>query len=115
MNTRIAVLAALACSLTPLASEASAPQAALDACVKAFTTTYLPGHALRATRTVSSPSTLMLIRPTEYSIALSARGVTSGKILAEARCVANGKGLVLVLDQPTENYTAQADFVFTLR
>ena len=64
---------------------------------------------------VEAPSTFTLVSATEYSIALSARGVTSGKILAEARCVASGKGLVLVLDPPSGNYTAQADFVSTVR
>lgn len=115
MNTKLTVLAALACSLASLASEAAPPKAALDACVKAFTTTYLPGHPLKATRTASSPSTFTLVSATEYSIALSARGVTSGKILAEARCVASGKGLVLVLDPPAGNYTARADFESTPR
>jgi len=114
MKTKIASLTAVAClAITPFASHAApAPTTAFNACVKAFVNSYLPDRTVRATKTTNSPGlTALTLTQRKYTIALSARGANSGELLANARCVADGKGIVLVLDTPpTLDYVAQADF-----
>lgn len=96
---------------------APGPAAALNACVKAFTATYLPGHPVGRTKIIgsSAPSSV----PTwtrNYTIGLTAIGTRSGNVLAEARCVAGRDGVVVVLESPpTRNYLAKADFVVSVR
>ena len=117
MNKHILPLAFLALASSPLTSQA-APGAdvAANACIKAFVSTYLPNHPIKAMKTTGfqHPVSLALWQPRKYTIALSARGVTSGDILAEARCIANNDGIVLVLDTPPDNIMARADFSLTL-
>ena len=119
MNTKkIALLASLAMAVVPLASQAGTATAALEACVKSFTETYLPGHPVRQVKKVMPVEGPIrdYYKPRQYTIALSARGVRSGDVLAQARCVASSNGIVLVLDDPSPSeYLAQADFVVGLR
>jgi hypothetical protein len=61
-----------------------------------------------------NPTSIVLRQPRKYTIALSARGLRSGEVLAEARCVADHEGIVLVLDQPPADYVAHADFIAKL-
>jgi hypothetical protein len=115
MNIKTVSVAVLALAAVPLTSHAGSRDAtvALDACVKAFVSTYLPNHPVRATKNASpeAPTSIALWQPRKFTIALSARGVTSGDVLAAARCVADNNGIVLVLDTPPENYIARADIV----
>jgi hypothetical protein len=120
MNTKkLTIMATLACAATLVSHASTAnPNAAFDSCVQAFTNTYLPKHPVRQVRTSAPqyPTTLTLAAPRKYTIALSARGVQSNAVLAEARCVANENGIVLILDKPPLlSYLSQADFVATVR
>jgi hypothetical protein len=117
---KVSIVALLALAAAPLTSQAgtAGPGAAFDACVKAFVATYLPNHPIKQTQTsnAQNPTTIAFWQPRKYTIALSARGVRSGDVLAEARCVADNNGIVLILDTPpVSNYVASADFVATLR
>lgn len=104
----------------PTASHAqTGAQAALDSCVKSFVETYLPGHPVRKVAK-DSPATGILDRfwqSNKYTILLSARGVESRDVIAQARCVADRKGIVIVLDQPSfaALRTLRADFVVSMR
>jgi len=113
MNTKVAALAALLCmsAASSPAQAATAPTKAFNACVKAFVTTYLPGRAVRTAESIdSSRLNTLALTQRRFTIAFSARGAESGAVLAEARCVADGKGIVLVLDKPaTLDYLASAD------
>jgi hypothetical protein len=116
MNTKELTIVAVFAFSAFLLSQASManPNAAFDSCVKAFTNTYFPNHPVRQVRTNASqyPTTLTRIAPRKYTIALAARGVQSNEVLAEARCVANDNGIVLILDNPPLlSYLAKADFV----
>ena len=119
MSLTKSTLLALVVFALPLASQAApGPSAALDACVKSFLETYLPNHPVKQIRK-RIPTTGPIdafYGPRQYTIALSAQGVRSGDVLAEARCVANSKGIVIVLDSPAAGeYVARADFAVTLR
>ena len=109
----------IAFAAVPMTSEAkSSPNAAVDACVKSFIQTYLPDRAVRqvATPPAAIPSPLSLFASREYLVVLSARGADSGELIAEARCVANRNGIVVVLDsQNVAHYRAKADFVLSMR
>ena len=105
-------------AISPLTQAATGgPDAAVNACVKAFVSTYLPNHPVKATKTTgfANPTSIALWQPRRYTIALSAVGTKSGEILAEARCIADHEGIVIVLDRTPTNYVARADFVATLR
>jgi hypothetical protein len=115
MNIRkaIAVSGLLVLAATPFATHAGGADRALNACVSAFVDTYVPDRIVRV-RKVHPPAGVLDIRTNRsraYTIALSARGARSGELLAEARCVASGRGDVIVLDSPpAETYVAKADF-----
>ena len=118
MNKSTLSLVILALAAAPLATQAApgGPNAAVNACVKAFVSTYLPNHPVKATNTTGfrTPTSIALRQPRKYTIALSAVGARSGEVLAEARCIADHEGIVLVLDQPPTNYVARADFIAKL-
>lgn len=109
----------IAFGAVPMTSEAKTPaNAALDACVKSFIQTYLPERTVRqvATSPAVNPGPLSLFDSREYLVVLSARGADTGKLIAEARCVANRDGIVVVLDsQNVAHYRAKADFVLSMR
>jgi hypothetical protein len=116
MKLKTSALIALAGVLAlPLASQArSGPAAAVDACVKSFVDTYLVGHPVKQVKkSIPAPSPLeVFTRPQSFTVALTAQGVQSGAIVAQARCVANGAGIVIVLDNPPPSeYLSRADFV----
>ena len=112
--------AIFALAATPMASHAELGSgAAFDACVKSFVETYLPGHPVRKVMKSSpAPSAFnLLIHRNEYTILLSARGMQSGDVIAEARCVANRNGIVIVLDEPSlaAMQLIRPDFVVSMR
>jgi hypothetical protein len=119
MKAKTVALAALATfAVAPIAGQAApAPKTAFNACVKAFVSAYLPGRIVHTTKANDSGQlTTLSLTQNKYTIALTARGVDTGTVLAEARCVADGKGIVLVLDQPaTLDYVARADFRADIR
>lgn len=118
MNIKLVALAAVASvAVVPVAGASPSPSNAFNACVNAFVKTYLPAHTIRATKTTNSPSPHSLaLSPRKYTIALSARGADSGEVLANARCVADSNGIVLILDTPASlDYVARADFRTALR
>ena len=117
MNKRILPLALLVFAAIPLTSQAAPDSAdtAIDACIKAFVSTYLPNHPVRTTKSVTSQGAVPLVlQPRKYTIDLNARGAVSGALIAQARCIADARGLVLVLDTPPANDSGHADFVATL-
>ena len=117
MNKKILPLALLVFAATPLTSQAATNGAdtAIDACIKAFVSTYLPNHPVRVTKTVTTPSAVPLVlQPRKYTIDLNARGSVSGAVIAEARCIADNRGIVLILDTPPANDFGNADFVARL-
>ncbi|MBB6096367.1 hypothetical protein HNQ60_005289 [Povalibacter uvarum] len=104
-------IALLALAAVPLGVQAGdvAQDAALDACVKAFTTTYIPNHVVRDTKanmSAVSPA-LNYYRPSSYTIELRALGVKSGETLARARCQVDRNGVVRVESRDTK-YTVTA-------
>jgi len=113
--TALIVVAAAA----PFTTQAAGPgaAAAFNACTKAFVDTYLPNRVVRQQSTIDftrSPLEFWNVR--KYTIALRALGATSGEVVAEARCIADRKGVVLVLDTPpTQEYVAHANITATLR
>jgi hypothetical protein len=119
MNLKKSTLLALLALTVPHASQArSAPTAAVDACVKSFVEAYLPNNPLKQVRKLIPAASPIdaYYAPRKYTVALSAYGVRSGDLLAQARCVASNKGVVLVLDNPPAGeYVARADFVVSLR
>jgi hypothetical protein len=112
MNIKTSSLVALlSLAAAPLTSPASdtASNAAFDACIKAFTTTYVPNHRVRDTRTNDSATLLDYWKPSSYTIEVRARGVKSGKTLAEARCLVDHKGVVVIQDAAAPNYAVSVD------
>jgi hypothetical protein len=100
---------------TPLLAQASPIHRATDACVQAFVDTYLSNAKKVRVRVVEGPAAPLEYFPKKFTIALSAY-TRSGQEVAAARCVASGKGQVLVLDNPPpEEYVASADFVVGLK
>lgn len=114
-----AVAACVAMAAMPVTSEAKASgNAAVDACVKSFVATYLPGRTVRPVKYISpAPGPIALYwAPRDFTVLLSAHGVDSGELVAEARCVASRAGTVIVLDQPDlAREKVRADFVVALR
>jgi hypothetical protein len=109
----LAMVGTLVLAAAPLASHAGSNQA-LDACVKSFVESYIPkDRVVRVYKHQPTPGPLGILqdRKGTYTIALSARGKSSGKEIAQARCVANTRGDVIVMDSPPANtYVADADF-----
>lgn len=114
---RYSLAAIVLLAAAPYSSEAAGPEAAFNACTKAFVNTYLPNRIVRQQKTVDAAHSPLELRYTRtYTIALRAVGATSHTVLAEARCIADKKGLVLVLDTPpTRDYLAQADYTASLQ
>lgn len=115
-TTALIVTAALATSA--FAGEAQADSShALDACVKSFIADYLPDRVVRVVdKDRSVPSPLETFYGRKYTIALAAYGIDSGTLIAQARCVANNRGHVIVLDNPpAAEYVSRADFAVTMR
>jgi len=100
------LIALLALTAAPLAATAGdlTSDAAFDACIKAFSAARIENHPVRATHTKASfqSATLDYWKPDRYTIDVRARGVNSGKVLAEGRCVVDRNGVALIQD------TAQA-------
>ena len=118
MNVRSSILAVIALAAVPFASQANGGDAAVDACVKSFVDGYLSGHPVKKVRRDAPIETAVerYYAPRQYTVALSAHGVRSGDLLAQARCVASKSGIVIVLDNPpADEYLARADFVVSLR
>lgn len=119
MKLRHTFLAAALALTVPFASHAqSGSTAAVNACVKSFTEAYLPKYSVKRVRKDRSPVSPLeaFYKPSTYTIALAAYGVHSGELLAQARCVASGKGVVVVLDTPPAGeYVARADYSISLR
>lgn len=116
----LSLAAIFALGVVPIASHAgTSPAAALDACVKSFVQTHLPGHPVKKVTQHSPAESAMnrFWRPNSYTILLSARGVDSGTVIAEARCVASRNGIVVVLDQPSRTALREmhADSVVSMR
>lgn len=104
----------LALVTAPVASYAGADRA-VHACVKSFVDTYLPGRTVRVRKEIEAPS-LHRRREDTYTIALAAHGAKSGKLFAQARCVASARGDVVVLDNlPLDSHVASADFTVALK
>lgn len=119
MKLKHTVLAAALALAVPLASQAqTAHSAAVNACVKSFAESHLSKYSVkrvRKDRAAASPLEAFY-KPSTYTIALAAYGAESGQLIAHARCVASGKGVVLVLDNPpAEEYVARADVSVALR
>ena len=116
LGTAIALVAMAA---VPSTSEAKAdPSTAIDACVKSFVQSYLPDRKVRqvAKATPSSGPLAVFWSPREYTVVLKAHGASSGELIAEARCVANRNGIVVVLDSPLlAKDLRTADFVVSIR
>jgi hypothetical protein len=114
-----ALIAAVVVAAAPLASEARpGPPTAVDACVKSFIDSHLSNHAVREVkkRIPASGPLEAYYSPRKYTIALAAYGAESGRVLAQARCVADKRGVVIVLDSPPEDeYVARADFTVVIR
>ncbi len=116
LSTFGALAALVALSATPLASEAGASKTALDACVNSFVDTYLPDRTVHrvVVPTTIRPHTLYTAR--DYSVHLTAHGSKSGELVAEAFCIANRNGIVVVLESPVvAQHKARADYVVSMR
>lgn len=117
MHPRIAIALSglLVLASAPVTSQAGPADRAVNACVKAFVDTHVPKDRIVHVVKDRSPSLMdRFHRQRAYTIALTAQGSESGKVLAQARCVANVRGEVIVLDNPPPaTYIAQADFVVT--
>ena len=105
------LLALLAFAAVPLTSQAgdSATDAAFDACIKAFTTSYIPNHPIRKTRSDTSALSLTTeyYKPSSYTVEVRARGAKSGQTIAEARCLVDGDRVVLLQNETKYAVTVQ--------
>ena len=119
VNVRKLFVIAIALSVVPFASHAKqGPQAALDACIKAFVESHLSGREVRQlTRRLPASGPLETFwTPRRYTIALSAHATNSGELVAHARCVASSSGELITLDRSTTPLQrAPADFTVSLR
>lgn len=118
MNTKSASLGAVATLIAlaaPVATQAESSAAAVvDSCVKSFVETYMPERTVRDVKLAGEHGAIRTDR--EYTILLTARGAKSGTLIAEARCVAKGNGIVVVLDTSVAaSDIANADFVVAMR
>lgn len=119
MHTRGAfrVAAALAFLAAPVASHADPSSAAVDVCVKSFVDAYLSKDRIVQVIKPSDPVDVFdyVYAPETYTIALTAREVRSGDVLAQARCIASRRGKVTVLDSPPiDSYLSKADIRVTV-
>jgi hypothetical protein len=118
MNLKTSTLLVLLAA-APLAGHAqNGPAAAVDACVKSFVDGYLQNHPVKQIKKYIPPASPIdaYYAPRKYTVALSAYSVRSGDLLAQARCVASNKGVVIVLDNPpADEYVARADFAVSVR
>ncbi|HKE96056.1 MAG TPA: hypothetical protein VKB34_17240 [Povalibacter sp.] len=90
----LALLAAL-----PFAAYAGAGARAADACVDAFVSTYVPKDRAVRVRIVEPAASPVDFFARRYTFALSA-SLHNGEEFVTARCVANARGEVVVLDNP---------------
>lgn len=99
MSTMLAIAAAVA---LPATSDArNSPEAAVDACVKSFVGTYLSEHPVKQVKKrIPARSPLDVLSSRSFTVELSARGAQTGTIYAQARCVGDDKGVVLVEELP---------------
>lgn len=119
MNIRktVALSGLVALAAVSPATYADGADKAINACVKTFIDTYLPGRTAQVRTLKPSPGPLDIYakRASSYTIALTAHGARSGEKLAEARCVADARGEVVVLDQPPlEIHAANAHYAVTI-
>lgn len=110
----VAVAGLIAFGAVPLTSQASGPDTAVKSCVQTFIDTYLKDRTVRSTVQIPAPTPL---RPQHsYTVDLSAHGAQSGDLVAQARCTANARGKVTVLDSvDAGTYLAAADFTVSLK
>jgi hypothetical protein len=117
MNTRKSLImcGTLALAAVPCASYADSAERAVNACVKSFVDTYLPDRVVHVRKQLPSPGPLDRYIDS-YTIVLMAEGKTSAAPLAQAQCVANRRGDVIVMDgAPIAKSLSKADFVVSLR
>lgn len=117
MNTRKALITCgmLALATVPCASYADGAERAVNACVKSFVDTYLPDRVVQVHKQLPAPGPLDRYIGS-YTIVLTAQGKTSAVQLAQAQCVANKRGDVIVMDSaPIAKSLSKADFVVSLR
>lgn len=99
----------------PCASYADGAERAVNACVKSFVDTYLPNRVVDLRKQLTSPGPLDRYAGS-YTVVLTAKGKTSATQLAQAQCVANKRGDVIVMDgAPIAKSLSKADFVVSLR
>lgn len=119
MNLKKSSLLVVAACVLPLGVQAeSGPAAAVNACVKSFVEAYLPNHPVRTVKKrMPAPSPIdTYFRPREYTVALAAHGAQTGRLIAQAHCIASNKGVVVVLEtNASPEYLAKADFKVSLR
>jgi hypothetical protein len=113
----LAVAGAIALGFTSFGAHASGADAAIDACVKSFVDANLKDRIVRVRKQPFVATSPLFPHPRDtYTVALTARGVNSGELIAQARCVASTRGRVIVLDSPDpSSYTAKADFAVTMK
>lgn len=111
--SKVAALSvAMAAFVAPVASHADA-SSAFDACVKSFIESKLPkAQQVSVRKNIPYTSTVLALQPKSYTIDLVAQEVKSGAEIAQARCVADRRGRVLVLGEDGFGSTTQkADMV----
>ena len=115
--TLSAIATVVALGVSPTTDAKAGPNAAIDACMKSFVATYFPERTVRQVATpIVNPSPLSLFSSREYTVLLSAHGASSGDLIAEARCVANRNGIVVVLESGAVAASrGKADFVVSMR
>lgn len=99
MNARqlLLVTTLIATTATPALSFAD-DAATMNACVKAFLSTYLP-QASKVRVQIDAPATSrMAPRSRTHEIALTARGMQSGREIAKATCVVDADGSITALN-----------------
>ncbi|PZN32578.1 MAG: hypothetical protein DIU71_07210 [Proteobacteria bacterium] len=113
----VAIAGMFAVSAVPLAASAG-PAQALDACLESYVETYVPaGHPIKLIkqRERRAPFTEFSQSSGPYTIAIEARGTESGKLYGSARCIADARGHVIVMDTPPPHtYRALATFTAVL-
>jgi hypothetical protein len=113
-RTSLVLCGMLALVATPHASYADSAQRAVNACVKSFVDIYLPDRVVQVHKQLPASGPLDRYIGS-YTILLTAEGKTSST-LAQAQCVANRRGAVIVMDSgPIAKSISKADFVVSLR
>ncbi len=99
MNARqlLLVTTLVATTTTPALSFAD-DAATMNACVKAFVSTYLPQVSKVRVQIDEPAMSRMVPRSRTYEIAVSARGLQSGREIAKATCVVNADGSITALN-----------------